>query len=551
MTRKIMGGIMLITSIALLLSSLAIAGILNRYFSRRLEEELMTEANLIGRGAMLSGTDYFKDNDTGDLHILWADSSGRVIYDSKGDKKDISGSPDFQEALREGHSSSSRISLNIDRSSLNYSLRLSDGSVLRVSDMHLSLKDQFFSIIPSLAAFLALASVGALIAAHIVSRRIVKPINSIDLDDPKPDPNMPELRPLLRKLRTQNRRVSKQLDMLRKSREQFDLITESMSEGIIAADPKLNILSCNSGALRLLGAEAAPEGHSIFSLNKSEEFRKCIQNAAGGIHSEAVISTAGGSCEVIASPAKTSDGKGGIVVFIMDVTEKQKLEAMRREFTSNVSHELKTPLTTIYGTSDLLAGGMAKAEDVPLLSSNIRSEAERMINLINDIISLSKLDESSADAEKEDVDLFELAADIVRRLEPNSSARNITGSVNGEHIIYYGCRTILDEIIANLCDNAVKYGKTGGHYEVRVSHIPKSVFITVSDNGIGIPPEAVSRIFERFYRVDKSRSRKIKGTGLGLSIVKHGVLFHGGTVRCDSTPGKGTVFTIELPVLSS
>ena len=539
---------MLISSIALLLSSLVIAGILNIYFTRRLEDELITEANLIGSGVELSGLSYFDEADTGDLHIIWADPDGKVLYDSKGDKKDVSDSPDFKEARLEGHSSSSKFSLNIDRSSLNYSLKLADGSVLRVSDMHLSLQDQLVSIIPSLVAFLILAGVGALIAAHTVSKRIVKPINSIDLDDPKIDSSSPELRPLLRKLRTQNRRVSKQMDMLRKSQEQFLLITESMSEGIIVADPKFNILACNTGAKRLLGAEDAADGQSIFTLNNSDSFRKCINNAAGGVHSSTVITTGSGECEIIASPAQSRTSINGIVVFIMDVTEKQQLEVMRREFTSNVSHELKTPLTTIYGTSDLLANGMVKPEDVPLMSSNIRGEAERMINLINDIVSLSKLDENSIPAEKEDVDLYQLAESIVARLEPNAKEKDIKGSVSGDHITYNGCRTVLDEIIANLCDNAIKYGRNGGRFEVRISHIPKSVFITVSDNGIGIPPESISRIFERFYRVDKSRSRKIKGTGLGLSIVKHGVLYHNGTVKCESTAGKGTVFTIELPV---
>ena len=252
--------------------------------------------------------------------------------------------------------------------------------------------------------------------------------------------------------------------------------------------------------------------------------------------------------EVIANPAKSTDMVNGIVVLLMDVTEKEKLEVMRREFTSNVSHELKTPLTTIYGISDMLESGIVKAEDVAGFGGNIRSEAERLINLINDIVSLSKLDEETAPIQTEEVDLYELAEEVLGRLEIAAEEKKVSTSVTGSHVLFSGSRTVLEEIIYNLCDNGIKYNSAGGVLEVRISHIPKTAIITVSDNGMGIPKEHINRIFERFYRVDKSRSRRIKGTGLGLSIVKHGVMYHGGTVRVESTPGKGTIFTVELPI---
>lgn len=548
MTKKIMGSIMLVSCLAIIITAVITSGILNRYFTHRLEDELVTEAELLGRGTELGGTDYLRTVDLHGMHVLWADSSGRILFDSKGSKDVVAGSPDFQEARRKGNSSSSRFSLNMNRSSLNYSLRLSDGSVLRVSDVHLSLRDQLVSIVPSVAGFLAVVLIGSLLAANIVSHRVVKPINSIDLDSPKIDDSLPELRPLLKKLYTQNQRVAKQMDELRSSREQFSHITESMSEGLIVADPKLNVLSCNSAAVRLLGAEGSAEGRSVYAFNNSEAFRRCIQNAAGGVHSDTVISTPDGEREVIASPANGANTINGIVVFIMDVTEKQQLEIMRREFTSNVSHELKTPLTTIYGVSDLLANGMAKPEDTAKLGGDIRSEAERLINLINDIVALSKLDENSVPAEKEEIDLYELAEEVIARLSVSAEGKNITATLSGDHIIYNGCRTVLEEVIYNLCDNAIKYSSDGGNYAVRVSHTPKRVFITVSDNGCGIPQQHIGRIFERFYRVDKSRSQKVKGTGLGLSIVKHGVMYHGGIVRCESNVSKGTIFTVELPV---
>ena len=436
----------------------------------------------------------------------------------------------------------------MNRSSLNYSLRLNDGSVIRVSDLHLSWQDQLISIVPSIAAFLAAAAAASFIVANIVSRRIVKPVNNIDLDDPDIKGSIPELRPMLERIRDQNRKVARQMDELRSSREQFTHITESMSEGLIVADAKLNVLSCNSAAIRLLGNEDGGEGRSVYALNNTEAFRRCIQNAAGGVHSDIVISTPTGECEVIASPANGTNTINGIVIFVMDVTEKQQLEIMRREFTSNVSHELKTPLTTIYGISDLLANGMAKPEDAAKLGGDIRNEAERLIALINDIVALSKLDENSVPAEKEDIDLYELAQEVIDRLAVSAAEKNVTATLSGSHIVYNGSRTVLSEVLYNLCDNAVKYNSEGGSYAVRVSHTPKRVFITVSDTGCGIPQQHIGRIFERFYRVDKSRSQKVKGTGLGLSIVKHGVMFHGGIVRCESPAGKGTIFTVELPI---
>ncbi|MDE6091720.1 MAG: PAS domain-containing protein, partial [Ruminococcus sp.] len=355
----------------------------------------------------------------------------------------------------------------------------------------------------------------------------------INPDNPKHNITYKELSPLLNKIRIQKGKISRQNYEVRNGREQFSLITENMNEGIVIADPKTNILACNSGALRLLGAENVSEGQSIYLLNDSEMFRRCIQDAMGGRNSGCILKTEQGDREIIASPSNSTDIVNGIVVFIFDVTEKQQLETMRREFTSNVSHELKTPLTTIYGISDMLANGIVKPEDVEQFGKNIRSEAERLIVLINDIVSLSKLDENSIPREDTETDLYDLSEEIVYRLDRKASEKNIELSVTGEHVSIIGNRTVLDEIIYNLCDNALKYNRDGGRADVKISHIPTKALITVSDNGMGIPPEHINRIFERFYRVDKSHSRQINGTGLGLSIVKHGVMYHNGTIRVD------------------
>lgn len=549
MTKRILDTIIVVASVFAIITAVVIAGVLNRYFTQRLEEEIITEARLIGRGAEESKVAYFSTASIGNLHVTWIDTDGSVKYDSNMQyDKNYFTDKAFTRAKGFGEYKKSEYSFKNACTEMKYSFRLKDGSVIMVSDVKFSLREQFLDILRSLMIGMVILAFAALVIANLVSRRIVRPINNIDLEDPKIDKSLPELSPLLNRLRTQNQKIANQMYELRQSREQFIQITENMSEGLIVTDVKLNVLSSNSSALRLIGAEFYTEGKSVFSLNNSESFRRCLQNAAGGVHSETVLHTYDGDREIIASPVNGANTINGIVILIMDVTEKQQLETMRREFTSNVSHELKTPLTTIYGFSDLLANGMVKPEDVTKLGDNIRREAERLITLIKDIVSLSKLDENSVPAEKADVDLYDLAQEVVARLVPNASKKNITGSVTGEHIVYNGNRTILDEIIYNLSDNAIKYGVENGTYEVKISHIPKKVFITVTDDGVGIPQQSVGRIFERFYRVDKSRSRKVNGTGLGLSIVKHGVMYHGGEIRCESKPDKGSVFTVELPV---
>lgn len=389
--------------------------------------------------------------------------------------------------------------------------------------------------------------ISALAAAFILAGKIVRPIKNIDLEQPLSQKVYKELFPIIDRLKKQNGRVNRYFTKLTDSREQLSLITESMKEGIVIADPKTVVLSCNTAAYRLMGTEPLTEGQSIYALSNTEPFRRCIQDAMGGRYSDLILKTEMGDRKIIASPANISDTLNGIVVFIMDVTKEQALEKMRREFTSNVSHELKTPLTTIYGISDMLANGIVKQEDVASFGGDIRSEADRLITLINDIVSLSKLDENDFPRQDEEVDLYDLSAEIIGRLSKSAEAKNITPNLIGDHVTITGNRTILDEIIYNLCDNAIKYNKEGGSYTVRVSHMPMKAIITVTDTGIGIPDESIDRIFERFYRADKSRSRKIKGTGLGLSIVKHGVSYHKGTVRASSSDDR-TVFIVELPI---
>jgi len=395
--------------------------------------------------------------------------------------------------------------------------------------------------------WLALIILFTAVSSLIAAAKIVRPIKDIDLSQPHFHKSYKELTPLLEQLRKQNGRVNRYMTKLTDSREQFSLITENMNDGIVIADSKTTILSCNSAAYTLMGVEPVFEGQSIYTLSNDEPFRRCIQDAMGGRRSELIIKTENGDRKIIASPADITETLNGVVVFILDVTEEQALEKMRREFTSNVSHELKTPLTTIYGISDMLANNMVKAENVAEFGGNIRREADRLISLINDIVSLSRLDESDAPRQWEEVELYSLAEEIIGRLARTAEEKSVTAELIGEQVTIFGDSTILSEVLYNLCENAIKYNKEGGSYTVRISHIPMKAVITVTDTGIGIPDEHIDRIFERFYRVDKSRSQKIKGTGLGLSIVKHGVAYHKGTVRCVNSEN-GTVFIVELPV---
>lgn len=394
--------------------------------------------------------------------------------------------------------------------------------------------------------FLILALITAAVSIS-AAKRIVKPLKNIDPENPKIERVYGEIVPILKRLKMQNGKVNRYKTELNSSEVVFSTILESIKDGIIVADPKTVVLSCNTEAYRLLGAEPLNSGQSIYALSNDEPFRHCILDAMGGRRSECVLKTVMGDRKVIASPASISDTLNGIVVFIMDVTEEQALEKMRREFTSNVSHELKTPLTTIYGIADMLANGIVKAEDTAQFGGDIRNEAERLITLINDIVSLSKLDEGATACQDEKVDLYDIAESVMNRLKNAAKQKNVSQNLAGEHIKITGNPTILEEILYNLCDNAIKYNNDGGEYIVRVSHIPMKAIITVSDTGIGIPEEHIDRIFERFYRADKSRSQKIKGTGLGLSIVKHGVMYHNGTVKAVSGE-KGSVFIVEIPL---
>jgi len=380
-------------------------------------------------------------------------------------------------------------------------------------------------------------------AASIISRKITAPLAQIDPENPPDAEDYPELGDMLHRLHRQNELIGKQMNDLRRQREEFRAITENMDEGFILIDKETEILSYNASALRHLGRDKSGGG-SVFDLNRSAPFCAAVGEALMGQHNEKTLEHDGRVYQLIANPVTENGQTDGAVIVILDTTEKRQREQMRREFTSNVSHELKTPLTSIYGISDMLRSGMVKAEDISRFAETIHKESGRMITLVEDTIRLSQLDEDSIPYEKEDVDLYAAAAEILSRLRPAAECRSITLSLAGESHTVYGVRTILWEIVSNLCDNAVKYNRDGGSVSVCVTEEAGRCALIVADTGIGIPREHLDRVCERFYRVDKSHSRAIGGTGLGLSIVKHGAAYLGGEMKITSVPDEGTTVKI-------
>ena len=384
--------------------------------------------------------------------------------------------------------------------------------------------------------------------SYRVARAIIKPVNDIDLDNPDISENYEELGPLLHRIHQQNNRIKRQMENLRKSREEFNIITQNMSEGLIIIDKDAEILTYNRSAAEMLdGGDGRQIEGSVLKLNRSEPFRKAVSEALEGNNSQVYLNEGESTYEIISNPVREEEQVTGAILIVMDVTEREKGEKLRREFTSNVSHELKTPLTSIYGVSDMLASGLVKSEDVAGFAGTIKEESARLISLIDDIIKLSRLDESTAPQETEIIDVCGSARDVVSRLSGKASENDVELSFIGEPSEIRGVQHILDEIIYNICENAIKYNRPGGFVKVSVRNEGEESLITVADNGIGIPKADRERVFERFYRVDKSHSKQIGGTGLGLSIVKHGVIYLNGRINLESEEGRGTVITVGFP----
>ena len=550
MTKKIFKSILIVAGTVLLASIVIIMGCLYEYFSNIQKDKLADELDIAASAVELYGTDYLKNIDSERYRITWIQADGKVIYDTQAGADSMENHADRQEvkqALAEGEGSSSRYSDTLMEKTSYYARLLDDGSVLRVSTTYATAGLLVLGMLQPILVVLIAALVLSGILARRISKRIVEPMNSIDLDRPLENDTYEELSPLLNRINQQHKEIEMQMRYLKQRTDEFTQITESMKEGLILLDNKGNILSINEAAQNILETDSDCIGQSFLSIERSRNINNAIQSAFEEGHSEIYAQYGSREYQVDISRIESGGETVGAVLLAFDITEQQNAQRNRREFTANVSHELKTPLQGIIGSAELIENGMVKPEDMPRFTGHIRKEASRLVTLIEDIIRLSQLDEGRQ-MPSEQVDLFELAYEVKSVLEGACEAKHINMKLMGEHVSIDGVKRLLYEIIYNLCDNAVKYNNEGGIADIDISADEKNAYITVRDSGIGIPQDQQERVFERFYRVDKSHSKESGGTGLGLSIVKHAVLYHNGTVSMKSEPGNGTEIRVALPL---
>ena len=512
MTSKIFRNSFLVGVAVFFLSIALFMGVLYQYFGSQLLIQLESEAALAARGVEMGSMDYL-DGLSSANRITWIDAGGTVLFDNQADPAQMENHADREEvraALESETGTASRYSTTLSQRTLYFAQRLADGTVLRVSSEQRSLPSLLLSMVQPILIIL-------------------------------------ELTPLLSRIKQQNQTIAQQMAQLRQKQNEFTAITENMSEGFLLLDRQGRILSHNSGALRLLHAAAPEERASYLTLNRTERFRQAVDAALTGRRDEQLVDLGGRCCQLLANPVIQDGQVAGAVLVILDVTEREQREELRREFTANVSHELKTPLTSISGIAEIIKGGLVKPQDIPGFADDIYGEAQRMIRLVEDILRLSQLDEGGSSLQTEEVDLYHLAQEVAGRLTPAAVKGQVTLEVTGGPVRISGVRQLLDEMISNLCDNAIKYNRPGGRVTISVSRSDRGAELSVSDTGIGIPPEDQSRVFERFYRVDKSHSKAIGGTGLGLSIVKHGAAFHGADLSLESQPDRGTTIRLTFP----
>ena len=549
MTKKIFQSILLVAGCVLLASLLIIMGFLYDYFGGVEENQLRDELSLAAAAVEDGGTDYLSRLTADRCRLTWIAADGSVLYDTRTDAESLenhASRAEVSQALTTGTGESTRYSSTLMEKTMYYAQRLDDGTVLRISISRATVGMIAVGMIQPLLIVLIVALILSGLLARRLSRRIVDPLNSLDLEHPLDNNAYEELSPLLKRIHRQHVEIQTQLRELREKTDEFTQITGSMREGLILLDEHGSILSINAAAQTLFGADAQCVGKDFLTIERSHEISAAIQAAAGDGHSEVRAERAGRVYQFDISRI-TSDGKLlGTVILAFDITEQEFAERNRREFTANVSHELKTPLQGIIGSAELIENGMVRPDDLPRFVGHIHAEAARLVTLIDDIIRLSQLDEGG-ELPTEPVDLLAVSQEAAENLHDAAAARDVTVSVTGQPSVIPGVRRLLYEVVYNLCDNAIKYNRGGGRVDITVAHDADGSSVTVADTGIGIAPEHQSRVFERFYRVDKSHSKASGGTGLGLSIVKHAVQYHHGRIELESTPGTGTTICVVFP----
>lgn len=548
MNKKIFRSCIAVALLVLLSSLVLIMGISFRYFETQLQSELESEAKLIAHALAYQGSDYFDRLDSKDKRITLISPQGQVIVDTIADERELGNHFDrveVVEARNSGKGSSIRYSDTLAQETIYFALRLEDGNILRVSTTQDTVAVIILRLLQPILIVLVIAFVLSFLLAQRVSKAIIQPINDLNLDDPLGNEPYDELAPLLRKIAKQKKTIETQIREAKQKQEEFRLMTENMREGFLVVDCDRCLLSYNQAALRILDRDEAELSHQ--PQFTAEGFGDVLDRALAGERAQSELVLDECCYQLIASPVYENDRVIGAVVIMIDVSESVKREQLRREFTSNVSHELKTPLTSISGFAEMMKEGNTPPALISDFATSIYEEAQRLIQLVNDIIKLSELDEKSIAYDRETVDLYALSTDIIKRLSPIAAKRHIQMQLIGEPISVMAVPKILDEMLFNLCDNAIKYNHDHGSVAILLSESAAHVTVTVRDSGIGIAPADQKRIFERFYRVDKSHSKAIGGTGLGLSIVKHGALYHRASIDLRSELGKGTVITLTFP----
>ena len=550
MTKKIFKSIMFVCALVLAVGLAAVMGILYSNFDGQMRKELSKEAAYLAYGVEQQGVDYLKNIKDKSARITYIDQDGTVLFDNEADVSEMKNHSDrteFQKAEKYGAGESSRYSDTLSEKTIYYALRLKDGTVLRVSGTQDSVLALVENLIFPLCGLLCLMLILSGIMASAISKRIVKPINELDLESPEENQIYEELSPLLSKIHRQNREIQNQLELAKQQQEEFSLITENMQEGLIVIDKYTMILSANSSAWNLFHIDRVCQGESVYCLDREEEFRHAIEQVLSGEHTELVLKLNGSDIQLIANPVIRDKKTEGAVVLLVNVTEKLERESLRREFSANVSHELKTPLTSISGFAEIMQGGLVKNEDIPKFAGRIYKESQRLLQLVEDVIQISQLDEEKTSYVWEPVDVYQVCKNAFESLKEKAKRLNVHLYICGERMKMEAVRTLLEEAIYNVCDNAIKYNRNDGSVSVFLTQTAQEIQIVVKDTGVGIPKEDQDRVFERFYRVDKSHSKEIGGTGLGLSIVKHAVGALKGSVILRSEEGNGTEICMKFP----
>ena len=551
MTKKIFQSIIIVAATVLLASLTIILGVFYEYFGNIQKGQLTDELNLASVSVIKDGVDYLEQLQSDHYRLTWIDTDGTVLYDTETGNEELENHKDRAEvktAFEKGIGESTRYSATLMEKTRYYAKRLEDGTVLRISAKYATTGLLVLGMLQPIIFIIIGALILSGVLASRLSKRIVEPLNNLDLERPLENETYEEISPLLNRINRQSSEISKQLRRLEEKTDEFNQITESMKEGLVLLDNKGIVLSINPAARNIFGSDTqGAVGHDFLRLDRSRTLSAAIEKTFEEGHSEIRIERMGREYQLDISRIESAGKVLGAVMLAFDITEQEYAERNRREFTANVSHELKTPLQGIIGSADLIETGMVKPEDMPRFIGHIRKEATRLVALIEDIIRLSQLDEGN-ELPCEEFDLMDIAEEVEQNLESAAGVRDITLSLSGRNAIMYGVRRLMYEIVYNLCDNAIKYNLPGGKVEIMVDRKGEEAVLCVKDNGIGIAPEHQDRVFERFYRVDKSHSKSSGGTGLGLSIVKHAVQYHHGKLELKSEIGKGTEITVHFPI---